>query len=96
MFPLRLGLGMQAYAFCWMELRLVVGRMEIEGGSLTGGREGRKYRLERRSNEAGRFHLCSVHDFETKILSYFPRREGVDWRLEYSSREVARPWSGSI
>ena len=31
--------------------------------------EGRKYRLESRSNEVGRFLLCSVHDLEAKRFS---------------------------
>ena len=34
--------------------------------SLAWEEEGRKYRLERRTNEAGRFILCSVHDLEVK------------------------------
>ena len=33
--------------------------------------EGRKYRLESRSNEVGRFLLCSVRDLEAKRFCFF-------------------------
>ena len=68
---------------------------EIDNRSWVLGWEegGRKYRLERHSNEAGRFILCFVRDLKTKKNQhYLSRREGAFWWMEYSGREVERPW----
>ena len=46
--------------------------------------EGRKYRLERRSNEVGRFLLCSVRDLEAKrFCLIFPEGKGLSggWNI---------------
>ena len=54
-------------------------------GWAIGWEEGnRKYKLERRLNEAGRFILCSVRDFESKKFSLiFPEGKGqsLGWNL---------------
>ena len=52
--------------------------------SLVWEKEGRKYRLERRSNEAGRFLLCSVRDLEAKrFCLIFPEGKGLSggWNI---------------
>ncbi|RVW83895.1 hypothetical protein CK203_042030 [Vitis vinifera] len=68
---------------------------EIDNRSWVLGWEegGRKYSVERHSNEAGRFILCFVRDLKTKKNQhYLSRREGAFWWMEYSGREVERPW----
>ena len=46
--------------------------------SLVWEEEGRKYRMERRSNEAVRFLLCSVRDLEAKrFCLIFPEGKGL-------------------
>ena len=48
------------------------------GWSLVWEEEGRKYRLERRSNEAGKFLIFSVRDLEAKrFCLIFPERKGL-------------------
>ncbi|RVX08206.1 hypothetical protein CK203_017772 [Vitis vinifera] len=52
--------------------------------SLAWEEEGRKYRLERRTNEAGRFILCSVRDLEAKrFCLIFPegKRLSRGWNI---------------
>ena len=52
--------------------------------SLVWEEEGRKYRIERRSNEAGRFLLCSVRDLEAKrFCLIFPEGKGLSggWNI---------------
>ncbi|KAL6345756.1 hypothetical protein AAG906_017501 [Vitis piasezkii] len=52
--------------------------------SLVWEEEGRKYRLERRSNEAGRFLLCSIRDLEAKrFCLIFPEGKGLSggWNI---------------
>ncbi|RVW96961.1 hypothetical protein CK203_032292 [Vitis vinifera] len=60
--------------------------------SLAWEEEGRKYRLERRTNEAGRFILCSVRDLEAKrFCLIFPegKRLSGGWNtLAEKLREV--------
>ncbi|RVW20304.1 Transposon TX1 uncharacterized 149 kDa protein [Vitis vinifera] len=60
--------------------------------SLAWEEEGRKYRLERRTNEAGRFILCSVRDLEAKrFCLIFPegKRLSGGWNtLDEKLREV--------
>ena len=46
--------------------------------------EGRKYKMERRSSEAGRFLLCSVRDLEAKrFCLIFPEGKGLSggWNI---------------
>ncbi|KAL6331608.1 hypothetical protein AAG906_011548 [Vitis piasezkii] len=67
--------------------------------SLAWEEEGRKYRLERRTNEAGRFILCSVRDLEAKrFCLIFPegKRLSGGWNtLAEKLREVGvAPFSG--
>ena len=61
---------------------------------------GRKYRLERRSNEAGRFLLCSVRDLEAKRFSLiFPEGKGLigGWNiLAEKLREIGVVPSGGL
>ena len=52
--------------------------------SLIWEEQGRKYRLERRSNEAGRFLLCSIRDLEAKrFCLIFPEGKGLSggWNI---------------
>ena len=67
--------------------------------SLVWEEEGRKYRMERRSNEAGRFLLCSVRDLEAKrFCLIFPEGKGLSggWNiLAEKLREVGvAPFGG--
>ncbi|KAL6349008.1 hypothetical protein AAG906_033664 [Vitis piasezkii] len=67
--------------------------------SLVWDEEGRKYRMERRSNEAGRFLLCSVCDLEAKrFCLIFPEGKGLfgGWNiLAEKLREVGvAPFGG--
>ena len=59
-------------------------RSDNRSWSLVWEEGGRKYRLERRSNEAGRFLLCSVHDLEAKrFCLIFLERKGFigSWNI---------------
>ena len=63
MSPLGLDSGRLVYGAYWMEEACC--REVNNRGWAIGWEEGdRKYRLERRLNEAGRFILCSVCDIE--------------------------------
>ena len=57
---------------------------------------GRKYRLERRSNEVVRFLLCSVRDLRAKkILYYCSKKKGTAGGVEHSGGEIEEAWSGA-
>ncbi|RVW22686.1 hypothetical protein CK203_099585 [Vitis vinifera] len=82
-----------------------VGGKLIGGGddrswSLVWEERGRKYRLECRSNKAGRFFLCSVHDLETKrFCLIFPKGKGLigGWNiLAKKLREIGVVPSGGL
>ncbi|RVW41825.1 hypothetical protein CK203_108405 [Vitis vinifera] len=45
----------------------------------------KKYRLERRLSEAGRFILCSVRDLEIKKIQHYFSKKGRDSLLEWNS-----------
>ena len=68
--------------------------------SLVWEERGRKYRLECRSNKAGRFFLCSVHDLETKrFCLIFPKGKGLigGWNiLAKKLREIGVVPSGGL
>ncbi|WKA06292.1 hypothetical protein VitviT2T_024196 [Vitis vinifera] len=60
-----------------MILEVLRGR-EDRGWSIVWEEKGRKYNLERRSNGAGRFLLCSVRDLEAKrFCLVFPEGKGL-------------------
>ncbi|RVW43903.1 hypothetical protein CK203_072377 [Vitis vinifera] len=92
--------GCKALVVCWLELRLAVEVVLIEVGPLVWEEERRKYSLERRSNEAGRFLLCSVRDLEAKCFCLiFPEGKGLfgGWNiLAKKLREVGVVPTGGL
>lgn len=53
---------------------------------------GRSYRLERRSNEAGRFIQSSVSPVETNFTLIFPEGRGCAGEMVHSFHEAAGSW----
>ena len=63
---------------CWREWRLVVGGELVQRFVKSWEDGGRKFKLESRANEAGRFLLCSVVDSEAKrYCLVFPEGKGI-------------------